>query len=255
MTGPAPESGGTYVEDILEDETQPTETPEGQTPGTSVVPGESLLPSVQPAPEGQPPAEQPTGAPPAEPAQPPAPPGEQAALSPGSPGAAVSTYPTFDFRVAGESLSFPGSIRGSDGAFFPNDVLPELARVLSQGVYHEHAWQRELAERERVAAEKVAAAEAKGAMGEAVLAAFSRLREQGPEAMAKWLDDLDRQWPLLLEKAQNTILQQQLESAKSGHAELQEERQAVALVPQLEDTLWGQVTAICADPRAAGLDP
>jgi hypothetical protein len=130
-----------------------------------------------------------------------------------------------------------------------------LARVLSQGVYHEHRWQQELAERDRAAAAKIAVAEQKGAMGEAVLAAFTRLREQGPEAMAKWLDDLDRQWPLLLEKANNQILQQQLEQAKSGQAEVQEERQAMALMPQLEDTLWGQVTAICADPRAAGLDP
>lgn len=252
MTGPAPESGGTYVEDIIDDETQPSETPEGQTPGTSVVPGESPLPSVQPSPEGQPPAEPPTGAPPAEPS---APAGDKAALPPGGASVDVSQYPAFDFRVAGESLSFPGSIRGADGAFFPNAILPELAHTLSQGVYHDRHWQRELAERERVAGEKVAAAEAKGAMGEAVLAAFTRLREQGPEAMAKWLDDLDRQWPLLLEKANNQILQQQLESAKSGQTEFQEERAALALAPQLEETLWGQVTAICADPRAAGLDP
>jgi hypothetical protein len=158
------------------------------------------------------------------------------------------------FRVAGEAFTFPGSRQGSDGVFFPNEVLPQLAHTLSQGVYHERAWQEELATREAQWSARLQDAEHRAAMGDATLAAMDRLRQAGPEAMAKWLDDLERQWPLLMANAEKQVLEQELVTARTAQAEIREEQEARQLYPKLEDILWGQVEAICAVPEAKGLD-
>jgi hypothetical protein len=241
-----------YVEDVLDDETQP-----GEATGTAVAEaGGSQAPALPAATEGQPPAEpgQATGAEPA----PPAP--TEAGVAPSPTGTAVaapdvSQYPAWSYRAGGDEYAFPGSVRGSDGAFFPNAVLDELDHYVSQGVYHERYWQQELEQRAQSVATQLLEGHPKILEAEATLAAIDRLLKSGPEKVAAWLDDLERNRPTLMAEAKAEALARQLEAAKAGETERAEERDAQVLVPQLENTLWTTIERICADPRAKGLDP
>lgn len=250
MTHPAGGAGGApeFVEEILDDATQPE--PDRGTASPAASPGDE--PSATPGGPATPSSEQEPPQPGTQPAPPP-PEGGQAA-SPQAPGAAADAYPPLAYRAGGEEFEIPGSAVGEDGAFIPREVLGEVSRLISQGVYHERHWQQELRNREAQATERVRAAEQKAAEAEAILSSLDRLRQAGPEKMAEWLDGLERNWPLLMAEAKNQLLERQLQESSAAEQERQQIARGEELAPQIEDTLVATVEQLVGMPQYQGLD-
>jgi hypothetical protein len=130
--------------------------------------------------------------------------------------APADTDGEFEFKVDGETLFIPGSKRveidGRKGVFLPEAQLREVTRTLSEGVHHRTTFKEKLRtsrDREQAALRQVD--EVRAAVNEDVVRAqeFLRdiraLREKGPDAIAAWLDDLEREWPLLEARAERAI--------------------------------------------------
>ena len=116
----------------------------------------------------------------------------------------AATYPEFVYKSAGREFNIPGSKVGQDGAFIPTPALPAITRLLAEGQHAKDA--------SRDFAQRIQSAKAEGQQelqrARGLLAALNNLRQQGPEAIAEWFDDLDRNWPLMEAKAETDLLKQ-----------------------------------------------
>lgn len=162
----------------------------------------------------------------------------------------AATYPEFTFRSGGREFNIPGSAVGKDGAFIPTTSLPTITRLLAEG-QHARDGSRDFAQR-------LQAAKAEGQQelqyARSLLAALNDLRQQGPDAIASWFDDLDRNWPLMEANAKLSLLEQQRASDKAQLSEVEQEREAEALVPQLRGVLTDTLAEYAQRPELAGVD-
>jgi len=195
---------------------------------------------------------EPTEAPPLEATpgdEPDAPPAEVAPETP--PDAVVeATHPEFTYRSAGREFNIPGSAVGEDGAFIPTPALPAITRLLAEG---QHA--RE-ASREYAAKLQEARVEGQKELqyARSLLASLNQLRQQGPDAIANWFDELDRNWPLMEAQAKLSLIEKEREAEKAQLSDAQREREAEALVPQLRNVLTEKLAEHAKRPEYKGVD-
>ena len=255
LTDPGAPEDPNFVFDVIEaPETAPA------APAASEGP-----PSEPPAPQG------PEGEPAAQPRDesgrfapkpgetPSAPPGEPAAPSAEAPPAQPSE---FTYRADGADYVVEGSRVYPDGSvWLPAPVIEDLKAIVAEGIAHRGSWREREAEYQRQveavqqdAVQQIAAARQESERAKVTLDALDQLRRQGPEKVAEWLDNLDRNWDLLMARAENQLLRNQYEQAQASTAGYAVEQQAQQMVPQLETTLRQSLSALVARPEYRGLD-
>ena len=161
-----------------------------------------------------------------------------------------ATHPEFTYRSAGREFNIPGSAVGEDGAFIPTPALPAITRLLAEG---QHA-----REASRDYAAKLSEARAEGQKellyARSLLASLNQLRQQGPDAIANWFDELDRNWPLMEANAKLSLMEKEREAEKAQLSEAQRDREAEALVPQLGRVLTDALAEYAQRPDYKGVD-
>jgi hypothetical protein len=179
-----------------------------------------------------------------------APPAEDALETPPEAVEDAATHPEFTYRSAGREFNIPGSAVGEDGAFIPTPALPAITRLLAEG---QHAKE---ASREYAARLQEARAEGQKELqyARSLLASLNNLRQQGPEAIAQWFDDLDLNWPLMEANAKLSLMEKEREAEKAKLTEATREREAEALVPQLKGVLTEKLEEYAKRPEFAGID-
>lgn len=158
-------------------------------------------------------------------------------------------FPAFQYRAYGQQYDLPGSKWGEDGVFVPTEALPQLQRLLSRA---ESASRRESEFKSEITKVR---RETKGQyeLAQQVLTELDGLRRD-PEKLAAWFEDLDRNWDLMMARAEA----EQAKAAASQYQELlrSHDNQATseALVPRIEDTLWNSVRELAGMPEFQGLE-
>jgi hypothetical protein len=116
--------------------------------------------------------------------------------------------PVFGFTADRKQYTFDGSRVTDEGILIPRKYEPQLRDLLAEGVTHRGSFRETLqAVREdadtRVALleERVARAESTAKEWSTFAEHFGQLREQGPDAIAEWLDAWDKNMPELAAKA------------------------------------------------------
>jgi len=249
MADEAPVVTGTDLDDYLEPDAPISEAAAPDAESAPATPEPE--PTAQPrTPEGRfapkaPTADTPAPADPAAPANAaPAPPSEPAA-SP-EPETKAEDYPPFSYRGPdGREQTVPGALVGSDGVFFPADRLPELQHLYAQVP----ALERRLTDagrREKAAASRAEAAEAQA---KAITDQIEHLIESGQ--IGDWLQQVQVNWPVLKAEAKARGIELRSKADADRLAELEQEREAASLQPQMDEALERSVLQF---GQQAGLD-
>jgi len=160
------------------------------------------------------------------------------------------TYPEFTYRAAGREFNIPGSAVGEDGAYIPTAALPAITRLLAEG-QHAKEGSREFARQLQTARSQ---GQQELQYARSLLASLNSLRQEGPDAIADWFADLDRNWPLMEANAKLSLLEQQRETERTQHSQVEQDRQAEALVPRLQGVLETTLAEYATRPEMAGVD-
>jgi hypothetical protein len=243
----------------------PTEAPAAQPPRSLADELAELDLEDQQDPEGAAPADGEAGASP--PADPDAPAdGEEAAElqlegeQPAGEGQPVEGTPAwqppaggepFVFRVDGREVAVPGAQRYEHGIYVPAEAWNG---VVQRHLADRDVWvqqrQQMLSQIEQLNPE----AHPVVLQAQATVQAFKELLDKGPLEVAKWLDQYERNRPLLEAQIQNQALQSQLEIRTRGSQQAEQEQ----LVAQVRDALPGYLeqhieAAISQTPELAEL--
>lgn len=228
-------------DDVGEDETpQPPAAP-------APVPAAPGVPPAQPA---APTAAQPPIA--AAPSSEAVPPGSPLGTPPAAPPAAPAAPSVWEFQGDGRTLFVEGSTKNVDGSLaIPADQVPHLESLLAEGAAHRGSWRGEkeqyegrIAQLEDQVANKANDPEIvrARAYNEQLLALIAK----GPDAVAEWLDNYERNFPVFQARAQEAVLRQQLSERDARLSAIDEERSAAELTPQIEARIGGVVERMAA---------
>lgn len=203
-------------------------------PGPSVpaAPDEPGL-AAPPSPGAQPRA--PASAQPSVPGQPPAAPA----------GAAPTGAPEpWSFRADRQTFFVEGSSVDADGSLrIPKSQLPLVQQLLAEGAAHRGSWREQKAEYEARIAELEQSVEQHPDLlrARAFNAKLNALMEQGPDAVAAWLDKFEQNREVLKHQAENAVLKHQLEDGTRKQTAADQDREAQALVPVMQESLQGVI--------------
>lgn len=209
----------------------------------------SQEPSAQPGQAPGQPAQPATGEQPTQPrdaAQPPSEPGQP-------PAATAPAAPTpFTFRGDERDYELTGATVGPDGSLtVPAESVEALRGLLGEGIAHRGSWrareeqyqQALQVERQRgLDREKQVVDREKRAQG--MINALENLRKQGPEKVAEWLDNLDRNWDLMVARANEQALKERLAGFEAQQNEAVLDRQGQEMAPRLDSALTSYLTQL-----------
>jgi hypothetical protein len=133
----------------------------------------------------------------------------------------------FAFRVDGREVAVPGAQRYEHGIYVPADAWNG---VVQQHLADRGVWQQQRQAYERQIAELNPDAHPVVLQAQATVQAFKELLDKGPLEVAKWLDQYERNRPLLEAQIQNQTLAAQLEQRTRGSQQQEQE--------QLERQVW-----------------
>lgn len=166
--------------------------------------------------------------------------GESAAESAGEP---------FTFRADGKEFAIPGAMRYDDGVYIPADAVGKLQEHLAD----RRGLNDRIRQLEHLAEERNPERHPEVLKARALTQQIQKLMAQGPEAMAEWLDDLERNRPILEARAEAAALKQQLEGYTTRESTAATEQQATQLADEMDRTLGTHLDEILKDPAIASL--
>lgn len=155
----------------------------------------------------------------------------------------------FTFKADGKQFEIPGAVRYPEGVYFPPESVARLQEHLAD--------RRGLNGRIRQLEEQVQTRDPERhpevLKAKALMSQLSTLMDQGPEAMAEWLDNLQQNRPVLEARAEAAALKQQLALHTERQSRESTEAEATTLADQMDQTLSGHLDAILAEPEIAAL--
>jgi len=158
----------------------------------------------------------------------------------------------FNFRVDGANVAIDGAWVNPNGDI----VIPRRTwetDIRPRWIANRGGWEQ----RERGYTEKIRTLEssqsAKEQQAEAVLQQLDSLMQKGPDAMAQWLDNYERNFPLLKAEAEKAALQRQLDSKAELESRRSEEDRRQQEIPRMQNDLAGSLEGLLKDPRFAVL--
>jgi hypothetical protein len=138
----------------------------------------------------------------------------------------------FTFRADGREVTVPGALKYEHGIYVPADAWNG---VVQQHLADRGVWQQQRQAYEQQIAQLDPQAHPVVLQAQATVQAFKELLDKGPLEVAKWLDQFERNRPLLEVQIQNQALSAQLEARTRGHVQQEQEQ----LVQQVADALPG----------------
>lgn len=146
-------------------------------------------------------------------------------------------YPEWSFRADRQTISIPGSAVGEEGVFIPKGQLERVQQLLAEGQAHRGSWRsREQAYQQEIDRLKTAQDE-EVARARAFNEGLLELMQQGPEAMASWLDDYQTNFPRFMAEAEKRALEGRLAAQQEQLDEWAAEREAERVEPLATDAL------------------
>ena len=231
------------IDAIPETEAPASETPAPASEQTPPAPSEGAQPRdaegrfTSPAPQEETPAAETAAE-----APPPETPGEP---QPEAKPAAVEEHgDVYGFRADGQDIEIPGSEVGDDGIFIPNDALPYVTRLLTQGKTHEGSFRQRLSEaaRDREAAQKQV--EAAQAQAQAIIQSLDEVFTGDEAAVLEFINNYRTEWPVLKAKSEAAGAKVQADAYRQQLDSVTQERQQAALRPVMQDALGGYTVQI-----------
>lgn len=219
--------------DELSAPAEPTEPAGDEVPEPAVPADPTPEPPAEPAPEAE--------APPAEDAPPAEPPAAPAAAAPAASATPEPPAP-YTIRSGGQVHELAGISREADGSLH---VAPEGKRrveeLLNRGLYHETTYRRQLDEYER----RLQAHDAEAEQGKALAAFWANLMDQGPDAVATFLDDFQAN----KRELELSLREQQIERRGQQVAEDPREQEAATAETQraVHDSLPKDVQSVAEE--------
>lgn len=199
------------------------------------------------------PAAQPTPPAPAQPAIPstPTPPSTPPAASAASPvapppsaaPAAPAAPEPWTFKADGGDVFIEGSAVNPDGSItIPQSSLENLSTILAEGVAHRGSFRQEIESRDSRIAQLEQQVGAVDQSPEILRArAYNQqllaIMAKGPEAVAQWLDDYEKNFPVFQAKAELAIAQAESARYQAQVATHQEQASYTEIAPKIEATL------------------
>lgn len=170
--------------------------------------------------------------------------GESAAESAGEP---------FTFRADGKQFEIPGAVRYPEGVYIPPESIAKLQEHLAdrKGLNDRI---RQLEQQAQNPDAEVVSRHPDVLRAKATLQKLNELMDQGPEAMAEWLDNLQQNRPILEANAKAAALEAQLRRFTERESGETTERQATELAGQMDQTLTLHLDEVLRDPAIAGLN-
>jgi hypothetical protein len=120
-----------------------------------------------------------------------APSGATASTPAGEPAAAGGpAVPVYTFKAAGAEYEIPGSRVTPEGVFIPREALREVERNLSFGVHHRQNFQRLMADKYAEGVRAANDTHPDVVRAQTMVAELNALLDEGPDAVADYLDAL-----------------------------------------------------------------
>jgi hypothetical protein len=150
----------------------------------------------------------------------------------------------------GQPFTIEGSDRGEDGVFIPTAKVPEVERLLQEGIAWRGSAQRylqQLNERSQTLQQERESQKARAEAAEAqlshILGHFEKLiesslgqpLEQSP--IGQWLMDAQTSWPVLKAQAEAQAVRLQHEADRQALASIRAQQEEAQLRPQMDQTL------------------
>lgn len=173
---------------------------------------------------------------------------ESASDASGEPAAEPAGEP-FTFKADGKQFEIPGAVRYPEGVYIPTESMARLQEHLADGKTLRGRIRALEQERQSWDPER----HPDVLRARATMAQLTALMDKGPEAMAEWLDDLERNRPILEAKAEAAALKKQLESHTERQKVEATEAEATALADQMDEALNRHLDILLADPEIASL--
>lgn len=158
----------------------------------------------------------------------------------------------FAFTADGTKVAVTGATVAPDGTItMPRDTWN---RVVQPHLADRRQWQlKEQSYRQQIE-ERDPAQNAEVLRARAILGTLTALMDQGPEKMAEWLDDFERNRPILQAQAETAVLKAQYEAQQSRLTEVDQREFRNQQEPLMRQGLEREVQAqLAADPSLAGL--
>lgn len=162
---------------------------------------------------------------------------------------AESVGEPFTFRADGREISIPGAWRYPEGVYVPTASLAFLSEHLAD----RRSLEERLSQLEQKLRDADPACDHEVLKARALTYRISRLMDEGPEAMAEWLDNLYYNRPLLEVSAEADALSAQLHDYKARLLVTAMEQEVSDLGEQMERALTPCLDVHLADPAIAPL--
>lgn len=176
-------------------------------------------------------------------------PAEPAPDASGDPAAEPAGEP-FTFKADGKQFEIPGAMRYPEGVYIPTEAVARLQEHLAD--------RKSLNGRIRQLEQQVQTSDPERhpdvLKARAVMSRLNALMDQGPEAVAEWLDKLEQNRPILERDAEIAALKKEREFHTERQKAETSEAEATALADQMDVALSRNLDVVLADPAIAALN-
>lgn len=155
----------------------------------------------------------------------------------------------FTFQAGGRVIPIPGAWQYPEGVYIPIESLAILTEHLSD----RRGLERRLAQLEQKLRDADPARDHEVLKARALTYRLSRLMDQGPEAMAEWLDNLTYNRPLLEARVEGDALTGQLHDCQERLRIAAMEQEASDLAEEMDRTLMPLLDVALMEPAIASL--
>lgn len=156
----------------------------------------------------------------------------------------------YGFTADGLRVDLEGAVQNEHGVWIPTDQLGRLQGHLAD---RSHYQQRQ-AEYERQLAALDPQINNEVLQARHILSKLGELMDEGPEAVAAWLDDLTTQRPILEAQAAQAAAEAELQARSQGYDQVEQNRQREELGPQMETATRQAIANLMQTDELKGLD-
>lgn len=198
-------------------------------------------------PSAAPPAESPAPAPEAQ-GEPTADAAAPAGEEPPEPETATEEYSEASYRYDGKDEVIPGSAVGENGAFIPTEQFQQIQELIALGrSAREGSIRQQLRSHGHEAQRWETQVKAALASSDHVIQAIDQMveaeiRGDAEKGIAKWLEDITRNWPILKEQAKSKRVELELAQERSQRESYEQEQERTRREPQIRGVIESQVT-------------
>lgn len=157
-------------------------------------------------------------------------------------------YSEASYRYDGKDEVIPGSAVGENGAFIPTEQFQQIQELIALGrSAREGSIRQQLRSHGHEAQRWETQVKAALASSDHVINAINEMveaeiRGDAEKGIAKWLEDITRNWPILKEQAKSKRVELELAQERSQRESYEQEQERSRREPQIRGVIESQVT-------------